>query len=134
MDTSNENQMHQISCVYRSGLVTLIPCSFYLSIWVKHTKYTWSFQYGLGRKKGQKLAFGASFSQITLATFDAIERNLGNLYAGSLWYKTSLFIGFADFEIFIFGIHCLLFFFLPDGLYIFPWHIILSCFCICFIF
>lgn len=73
-----------------------------------------------GQKKGQKLAFGASFSQITLATFDAIERNLGNLYAGSLSYKTSLlFIGFADFEIFIFGIHCLLFFFLPDGLSIF---------------
>lgn len=85
-------------------------------------------------KKGEKLAFGASFSQITLATTDAIERNLGNLYAGSLSSKTSLFIGFADFEIFIFGVHCLLFFFLPDGLYIFPCRIILSCFCICIFF
>lgn len=33
------------------------------------------------------LAFGTSFPQISLATIDAI-RNLGNLYAGGLFYKT----------------------------------------------
>lgn len=33
------------------------------------------------------LAFGTSFPQISLATIDAI-RNLGNLYAGGLFYET----------------------------------------------